>query len=97
MSAKRKYRCPKCGSEADLYDGIGFFKQRIESVVCGNCKAVRNLTVGGIISQIAPSFDSLVGRLCPECGSEEIRLWDGRTCPKCGETMIDGGDEEYWT
>ena len=23
------------------------------------------------------------GRLCLQCGSENIRIWDKRTCPKC--------------
>ena len=97
MSTKQRYRCPQCNSVAEKYEGVGFFKQHIEAIVCGDCKAVRNITVGGIISQIAPSFDSLVGRLCPECCSDKIRMWDGATCPQCGTRMRKDGSEEFWT
>ena len=34
-------------------------------------------------SDVAP-FNSEVGRLCPRCGSADIKMWDMHTCPKCG-------------
>ena len=96
MPSKIRYVCKQCGAEAFDYEGRGFFKQTIEAIVCDDCRAVRNITVGGIISQIAPSFDSLVGRLCPQCGSASIRQWDGRTCPRC-HTPMTKTEEEFWT
>ena len=96
MARRIRFVCPQCGAEAYSYEGSGFFKQRIEEAVCSECRAVRNITVGGIISQIAPSFDSLVGRLCPQCGSADIRQWDCRTCPRCRAVMTKDG-EDFWT
>jgi len=37
--------------------------------------------VGGVIGDAAPSFNSIVGRLCLRCGSDRIRKWDLQTCP----------------
>ena len=37
--------------------------------------------------QWAP-FRSEVGRLCLQCGSDNISIWDMKTCPKCqGEIL----------
>ena len=52
-----------------------------------NCHTVQPLTVGGMIADVAPSFSSEYGRLCPECMSDDIRIWDEHTCPKCGGTF----------
>ena len=46
---------------------------------------------------VAPSYRSEVGRLCLNCGSDRIRIWDKRTCPKCQERMELTGDKEFWT
>jgi len=53
--------------------------------------------VGGVIGDAAPSFNSLVGRLCLRCGSDRIHRWDMHTCPKCGSKMQPTGEEEFWT
>ena len=53
--------------------------------------------VGGIIADVAPSYRSEVGRLCLNCGSDRIRIWDKRTCPKCQERMDPTGEKEFWT
>ena len=37
--------------------------------------------VGGVIGDAAPSFNSIVGRLCLRCGFDRIRKWDLQTCP----------------
>ena len=55
------------------------------------------LLVGGIIADVAPSYRSEVGRLCLQCGSDQIRIWDMKTCPKCQGTMEDTGEKEFWT
>ncbi|OXL43616.1 hypothetical protein CFT61_10135 [Segatella copri] len=55
------------------------------------------LVVGGVIGDAAPSFNSLVGRLCLRCGSYRIHRWDMHTCPKCGGKMQPTGEEEFWT
>ena len=50
-----------------------------------------------IISDVAPSFRSEVGRLCLRCGSDVIRIWDKKTCPVCGGKMEFTGKQEFWT
>ena len=37
------------------------------------------------------------GRLCLQCGSDKIRIWDQRTCPKCQGRMEETGEKEFWT
>ena len=83
MSWKRKYRCKSCGYEAEVYEGRGLFRQQITAISCAHCHTIQNLVVGGIIADVAPSFRSEVGRLCLQCGSDDIRIWDMKTCPKC--------------
>lgn len=97
MAIKNTYHCKKCGYECDNYVGRGFFGQKISMIVCLDCKTVQPLTVGGMIAEVAPSFSSEYGRLCPKCMSSEIRLWDGQTCPKCGAIMKQTGRDEFWT
>ncbi|MCH3993578.1 MAG: hypothetical protein WCS17_13255 [Prevotella sp.] len=97
MAWKRKYRCSKCGYEADTYEGKGFLGQEIDMVSCPDCHTLQPLVVGGIIGDAAPSFNSLVGRLCLNCGSARIKKWDGHTCPKCGGEMLKVGKRQYWT
>ena len=53
--------------------------------------------VGGVIGDAAPSFNSIVGRLCLRCVSDRIRKWDLQTCPKCGGKMTPTGEHEFWT
>ena len=53
--------------------------------------------MGGIIADVAPSYRSEVGRLCLQCGSDRIRLWDMKTCPKCQGQMQYTGEKEFWT
>ena len=67
-----------------------------------DCKTIQNIVVGGIIADVAPSYRSEVGRLCLQCGSDRIRLWDMKTCPKCADAkrqgeMEDTGEKEFWT
>ena len=97
MSWKRKYRCKFCGYEAEVYEGRGLFRQQITAVSCNYCHTIQNLVVGGIIADVAPSFRSEVGRLCLQCGSDDIRIWDMKTCPKCQGEMEDTGEKEFWT
>jgi hypothetical protein len=80
-----------------VYEGRGLFRQEISAVSCQDCKSIQNIVVGGIIADVAPSYRSEVGRLCLNCGSDRIRLWDKRTCPKCQERMEPTGDKEFWT
>ena len=58
---------------------------------------IMNIVVGGIIADVAPSYRSEVGRLCLQCGSDNIRIWDKHTCPKCQGEMEDTGEKEFWT
>ena len=97
MSWKRKYRCKVCGYEAEVYEGRGLFRQQITPMSCPDCKTIQNIVVGGIIADVAPSYRSEVGRLCLQCGSDNIRIWDGKTCPKCQGEMEDTGEKEFWT
>lgn len=97
MSWKTKYSCVGCGYETDVYEGKGFFNQHITMMSCPECHTIQPLTVGGVIGDIAPSFNSEAGRLCLRCGSKEIRIWDMKTCPKCGCEMTDVGPREFWT
>ena len=46
---------------------------------------------------VALSYRSEVGRLCLQCGSDHIRIWDKHTCPKCQGEMEDMGEREFWT
>ena len=105
MAWKRKYRCSVCGYEADVYEGRGLFRQQIVAMLCPDCKTIQNIVVGGI-ADVAPSYRSEVGRLCLQCGSDRIRIWNRQTCPKCasrqdGDTpqgvMVDTGEKEFWT
>ncbi|MBR3479470.1 MAG: hypothetical protein IKH32_02010 [Prevotella sp.] len=83
MAWKLKYRCKQCGYEAEVYEGRGLFRQQITPMICPDCKTIQNIVVGGIIADVAPSYRSEVGRLCLNCGSDNIRIWDMKTCPKC--------------
>ena len=97
MAWKLKYRCNACGYEAEVYEGRGLFRQQITAMLCPDCKTVQNIVVGGIIADVAPSFRSEVGRLCLQCGSDNIRIWDMKTCPKCQGTMTATEEKEFWT
>ena len=97
MAWKQKYRCKTCGYEAEVYEGRGLFRQEITPVSCPDCKTIQNLVVGGIIADVAPSYRSEVGRLCLQCGSDNIRLWNRKTCPKCQGEMEQTGEKEFWT
>ena len=97
MAWKLKYRCRECGYEAEVYEGRGLFRQEIRAVSCPDCKTIQNIVVGGIIADVAPSYRSEVGRLCLQCGSDKIRVWDGHTCPKCQGEMELTGEKEFWT
>ena len=97
MAWKIKFRCVDCSYEAAIYEGRGLFRQEITAVSCPDCKTIQHLVVGGIISDVAPSFRSEVGRLCLRCGSENIRIWDKKICPKCGGRMEETGEKEFWT
>lgn len=97
MAWKLKYRCDGCGYEAEVYEGRGLFRQEITAMMCADCKSIQNIVVGGIIADVAPSYRSEVGRLCLNCGSDRIRVWDKRTCPKCLGNMKGTGEKEFWT
>ena len=97
MAWKKKLRCEGCGYEASIYEGRGLFRQEITAVTCPDCKTIQHLVVGGVIADVAPSFRSEVGRLCLNCGSDNIRIWDKKTCPKCGGEMVMLDDCEFWT
>ena len=97
MSKKKIFRCQECGYETVIYEGRGFMGQHIEAMSCADCRNIVPLVVGGVIGDAAPSFNSLVGRLCLRCGSDRIHRWDMHTCPKCGGRMLPSGEEEFWT
>lgn len=97
MSREIRYKCAGCGYEADVYEGKGFFNQHITMTTCPDCHTIQPMVVGGIIGDVAPSFNSEVGRLCLNCGSADIRIWDKKTCPKCGGVMSPVGETEFWT
>ena len=97
MAWKKKYQCGECGYEAEVYEGLGLFRQHITAVSCPDCKTIQQLVVGGIIADVAPSFGSEAGRLCLNCGSDRIRPWDKHTCPKCHGKMVFTGEQEFWT
>ena len=97
MAWKRKYRCKACGYEAEVYEGRGLFRQQITAVSCPDCKTIQHIVVGGIIADVAPSYRSEVGRLCLQCGSDNIKVWNQRTCPKCQGEMEDTGERIFWT
>ena len=97
MAWKLKYRCKQCGYEAEVYEGRGLFRQEITAVSCPDCKTIQNIVVGGIIADVAPSYRSEVGRLCLQCGSDNIKIWNKRTCPKCQGEMEQTDDKEFWT
>lgn len=97
MSKKKIFRCQECGYETVIYEGRGFMGQHIEAMACPDCRNIVPLVVGGVIGDAAPSFNSLVGRLCLRCGSDRIHKWDMHTCPKCGGKMQPSGEEEFWT
>lgn len=97
MAWKIKMRCEGCGYEACIYEGRGLFRQEITAVTCPDCKTIQHLVVGGVIADVAPSFRSEVGRLCLNCGSDNIRIWDKKTCPKCEGKMVMLNEREFWT
>lgn len=97
MSEVIKYKCESCGYEADVYEGKGFFNQHILMTTCPDCHTLQPMVVGGIIGDVAPSFNSPVGRLCLRCGSDRISIWNGHTCPRCGGTMKPEGEPDFWT
>lgn len=97
MAQRKTYKCSSCGYETYDYEGRGFMGQRIVSVTCADCHTVQPLVVGGVIGDSAPSFNTLVGRLCLNCGSSRIKEWDHVTCPKCGGRMVFTGEHEFWT
>lgn len=97
MATRKTYRCSACYYECHDYEGIGFMRQHIVSMSCPDCKTIQPLVVGGIIGNNAPSFNGLAGRLCLNCGSNKIAIWDKKTCPKCGGQMLFTGDQSFWT
>jgi len=97
MSWRKQYKCNSCGYEADVYEGKGLFGQHITPISCPDCKTIQNIVVGGVIGDVAPSFRTEVGRLCPRCGSDKIVVWNKKTCPKCGKEMTETGEKEFWT
>lgn len=97
MACKKVYRCNECGYEAETYEGKGLFGQHIAAMLCPDCHHIENIVVGGVIGDVAPSFSTEVGRLCPRCGSKNIRPWDFRSCPRCGGDMEETGEESFWT
>lgn len=97
MAWKLTYRCRRCGYEAEVYEGRGLFRQQITPVNCPDCRTIQNIVVGGIIADVAPSYRSEVGRLCPNCGSDHIKIWNMKTCPQCNGEMEDTGKKEFWT
>lgn len=97
MSKNKKMRCASCGYETVVYEGRGLFRQEIIPMECLECHTVQNIVVGGIIGEVAPSFNSEAGRLCPKCSSMNIRRWNLHTCPRCGGEMVDTGETEFWT
>lgn len=82
------YVCEGCGYAVEVYEGKGFFNQHVTMMTCRSCRTVQPLVVGGIIGDVAPSFNSEAGRLCLRCGSSDISIWDRRTCPRCGGTCV---------
>ena len=82
MSQKKIFRCQDCGYETEVYEGRGFMGQHIEAMSCPDCRNIVPLVVGGVIGDAAPSFNSLVGRLCLRCGSDRIHRWDMHTLSK---------------
>ena len=82
MSQKKIFRCQECGYETEIYEGRGFMGQHIEAMSCPDCRNIVPLVVGGVIGDAAPSFNSLVGRLCLRCGSARIHRWDMHTLSK---------------
>lgn len=82
MSQKNIFRCQECGYETEIYEGRGFMGQHIEAMSCPDCRNIVPLVVGGVIGDAAPSFNSLVGRLCLRCGSARIHRWDMHTLSK---------------
>lgn len=97
MAWIQKYKCKQCGYEAEVYEGKGLFGQHITPVTCPDCHTIQNLVVGGVIGDVAPSFNSETGRLCLRCGSARIKIWDMHTCPKCGGEMEQIGAKKFWT
>ncbi len=97
MAWKKIYRCETCGYKAEIYEGRGLFQQEITAVTCPDCKTIQNIVVGGIIADVAPSYRSEVGRLCLQCGSDRIRIWNKKTCPKCQNEMTETGEKTFWT
>ena len=103
MSQKKIFRCQDCGYEKEVYEGRGFMGQHNEAMSCPDCRNIVPLGVGGVIGDAAPSFNSLVGRLCLRCGSDRIHRWDMHTCPKCGGKMqptglvaLYSGNHSFW-
>lgn len=97
MAVKKEMKCSSCGYKVDVYEGKGLFGQHIVQMTCPDCHTVQNLVVGGVIGDVAPSFNTEVGRLCLRCGSSRISKWNGHTCPKCGGEMEETGSREFWT
>ena len=97
MAIKKVYKCSSCGYEAEIYEGRGLFGQHIVAVSCPDCHTIQNLVVGGVIGDVAPSYNSETGRLCLLCGSARIKRWNMHTCPKCGGQMTDTGNDDFWT
>lgn len=97
MAWKVRYRCNKCGYEADVYEGVGFMQQHIETISCPDCHTLQPMVVGGILARVAPSLASTAGRLCLNCGSQNFRIWNGHSCPKCGGEMTPTGERHFWT
>ena len=82
MSKKKIFRCQECGYETEIYEGRGCMGQHIEAMSCPDCRNIVPLVVGGVIGDGAPSFYSLVGRLCLRCGCDRIHRWDMHTLSK---------------
>ena len=96
MAWQKTFTCRQCGYQAVVYEGKGFMGQHITMISCSDCHTIQPLVVGGVIGDIAPSYRSEAGRLCLQCGSGNIKRWDGITCPQCDGEMVEEYEKTFW-
>ncbi len=97
MGASYKFRCRKCGYEAEVAGekSFGMFA-RTETKRCTECNTITDVTTSyqdWFLKKNPELKDNL--NKCGNCSSTKAVPWDGR-CPRCDELMEKGELVGLW-
>lgn len=88
------FECPSCGYHTEVSGGKDRgFVAFTQTKVCQDCKQVVDILIGKAAELSAAKEITIpkAKQQCPDCKSNNLKVWKGRTCPKCGAKMNKGG------